>query len=285
VTRRLEIVRPLPALATAVLAVAVAGCGGSSGSPAAPTVAPAKRFALSGFQPSAPVAARTPTTLAFTIDQPSGGALTRYRTGAGPHTGIHLIGVTPDLSTIVHTHPAIGSDGRVSEPITFPSAGRWHLVVDAYTLLDGPSRNFQLTHDVDVSGTASDVAIPPFAPDVKRGDVHVHLDGDGTYQSLQAATMRVTVTVAGKPATFTDWLGAQAHAIFFRKGTFAYFHTHVCRPGDATCQGFGGSVGSSPAPGVMNVAAVFPQSGTWRMFVQFRVGTRIVTAPFTLAVR
>jgi hypothetical protein len=248
-------------------------------------VAPAKKFAIAGFEPAAAVAAGAPTQLAFTIDQPTGGALTRYRTGAGPHTGIHLIGVTPDLSTIVHTHPAIAPDGRVSEAITFPSGGRWHLVVDAYTLLDGPSRNFQLTRDVDVSGAASAAAIPPFVPDVQRGAVRVHLDGDGTHRALQAETMRVRVTIAGKPARFTDWLGAQAHAIFFRKGTYTYFHTHVCRAGDSLCQGFGGSVGSSPAPGVLNVAAVFPEAGTWRMFVQFQVGSRIVTAPFTLEVK
>jgi hypothetical protein len=276
--------RPFPALATVVLVAALTGCGGGASGPAVPTIAPAKKFTISGFEPAASVPAKSPTSLGFTIDQPSGGALTRYKTGAGPHTGIHLIAVTPDLSTIVHTHPAIAPDGHVSEQITFPAGGRWHVVVDAYTNLAGAARNFQLTHDVDVSGPAADAAIPPFAPVVRSGDVVVRLEGAHGLHALQAQTMKVRVTVGGAPAVFTDWLGAEAHAVFFRKGTYAYFHTHVCRAGDTLCQGFSGAVGSSPGPGVMNVAAIFPQTGTWRLFLQFQVGSRVVTAPFTLEV-
>ena len=34
----------------------------------------------------------------------------------------------------------------------------------------------------------------------------------------------------GRPARFTPWFGALAHAIFFRAGSLDYFHTHVCAP-------------------------------------------------------
>ena len=46
-----------------------------------------------------------PAVVAFRIDQPSGEPLTDYRTGSGPHTGVHLIIVRDDLSTIIHHHP------------------------------------------------------------------------------------------------------------------------------------------------------------------------------------
>ena len=75
----------------------LAGCGSSGSGPAIPTITAAKTFRLADFNPTAPVRAGTPTTLSFTVDQPSG-ALTQYRTGPGPHTGIHLIIVRRDLS-------------------------------------------------------------------------------------------------------------------------------------------------------------------------------------------
>src|SRR6266480_2581999 len=79
-----------------------AGCS-SSGSKI--DIKPAKTFKLSGFQPAAAISPGKPTTVAFTLDQPSGSALTAYRTGSGPHTGVHLILVSADLSTIIHRHP------------------------------------------------------------------------------------------------------------------------------------------------------------------------------------
>ena len=46
--------------------------------------------------------------------------------------------------------------------------------------------------------------------------------------------LKITVTdPQGKPAEFTPYYGALAHAIFFREGSLDYFHTHVCAPGDA----------------------------------------------------
>jgi hypothetical protein len=69
------------ALALAVLAVLAAGCGGGGGSPSAPVVAPAKVYHLQGFQPAGSVAAGRPVTVSFTVAQPSGAPLVRYRSG------------------------------------------------------------------------------------------------------------------------------------------------------------------------------------------------------------
>ena len=48
--------------------------------------------------------------------------------------------------------------------------------------------------------------------------------------------LNVSVTdPGGKPATFTPWFGALAHAVFFRQGNLAYFHTHICSPNLPLC--------------------------------------------------
>jgi hypothetical protein len=100
--------------------------------------------------------------------------------------------------------------------------------------------------------------------------------------------MKVRVTAPdGKPAPFTPWFGALAHAIFFHAGNLDYFHTHVCAPGATACTSvFGGSTvsGSSSKPGSLTVGVLLPESGTWRLFLQFRSGGKVLTAPFTLHV-
>ncbi len=98
--------------------------------------------------------------------------------------------------------------------------------------------------------------------------------------------LNVTVTDAGgKPVTFTPWFGAVAHAIFFRQGNLAYFHTHICSPDVPSCSANVAVSGSSTQPGKLKIGMVFPEAGRWRLFLQGQIGDRIVTAPFTLNVR
>src|SRR5436190_21033685 len=103
-------------LAPLLAVVALAGCGGSgSSSPALPTGEAARTYELADFTPRGAVAPGKPVTISFGIRQPDGRMLTNYRRGAGPHTGVHLIVVARDLSTIIHRHPPIGADGRLDE--------------------------------------------------------------------------------------------------------------------------------------------------------------------------
>ena len=101
--------------------------------------------------------AHKPVEVSFHIVLPSGKTLTRFRTGAGPHTGVHLILVRDDLSVIVHRHPKIQPDGTVRQSITFPKPGKYHVLVDVYPIVpDTPQLvNFQLTTERDREGRAS----------------------------------------------------------------------------------------------------------------------------------
>src|SRR6185312_17493490 len=80
-------------LAALLVAVPVlAACGSSSsGAVNQPVIGAAKTFSLGGFEPATTVVPGHPTTVSFTIKQPNGKPLTAYRTGSGPHTGVHLI--------------------------------------------------------------------------------------------------------------------------------------------------------------------------------------------------
>ena len=231
-----------------------------------------------------------PTTVAFTVVQPDGSPLTRYRHGAGPHNGIHLIIVRRDLGVIIHRHPPVGPDGRIVDRITFPSPGPYKVVIDVYPQPTGPASqtNFQLFTNLTVAGKYAPQPLPAFARSTTVDGYRFVINGTPHLKAIDPALLDFTVTGPdGKPATFTPWYGALAHAIFFRKGSLDYFHTHVCAAGVSGCTSILGATkvtGSSTTPGHLKVGVLVPVPGTWRLFLQCRVNGHVVTAPFTLQV-
>jgi hypothetical protein len=277
------------ALILAGVALVATACSSSSSRPANPTIAAARTFQLAGFKPTQAVKPGRPFEIFFRIEKPSGGTLTEYRKGPGPHTGVHLILVRDDLSLLIHRHPPIAADGTVRERLVLPTAGRYRVLVDAYPSLAGPLRNFQLTGNVEAAGSAPALPLPPFQPTQIIDGYHVTLHGAGRIKAVEPTFANVTVTDPnGRPARFNEWYGALAHAIFFRAGSLDYFHTHVCGASTPACtSALGGTrvVGKSTQPGRLTVGILIPVPGKWRLFLQFKPGAHVVTAPFTLTVR
>jgi hypothetical protein len=274
------------------LAAVLSACGSSgSSSPSNPTVAPAKTFKLGAFRPGAAVAAGRPVEISFHIVLPSGKTLTRFKQGAGPHTGVHLIIVRNDLSSIVHRHPHVAPDGTVRQSVTFPAPGSYHVLVDVYPVLpDTPQLvNFQLTETATVSGTAKTVPLPAYRPEVTVGGYHVQIEKTPKITALEPAFVTIRIRDAnGRPPRLELYYGALAHAIFFRAGSLAYFHTHICAPSAPGCASLVGGAalrGSGTSSGLLHVGILLPQAGTWRLFLQFKVKGQIRTAPFTLQVQ
>jgi len=161
------------------------------------------------------------------------------------------------------------------------------MVVDAYPGT-GTQPNFQLFRWVDVAGKASNPPLPPPASTVDAGGYRFHIEGNPKLKAIQAALLTVDVRDAkGRPARFTPYYGALAHAIFFRRGTLDYFHTHVCAPNVPGCTSTlgGAQVRGTARPGRLTVGVLVPAPGVWRLFLQAKVGGRVVTAPFTLTVK
>jgi hypothetical protein len=274
------------AVAVTALALLAAGCGSGGGSPAPPTIAPAREYTLD-WQGPASVAKPGATTLRFAVRTPDGKVLTHFRKGAGPHTGVHLIIVRDDLSLIVHKHPPIPASGRLALRVDLPRAGRYHVLVDVYPAA-GALRNFQLTHDLQVGTGDVRAPLPPYAPDVHADGLTFHVAKLPTLHLAEPASMIVNVTDAkGKPVHFTPFYGALAHAIFFRAGTLDYFHSHICGSDPACTAGFGtpATTGHSTKPGRLELGVLLPATGRWRLFLQVLHGGTLVTAPFTLRVR
>jgi hypothetical protein len=275
------------ALAALAAAGPLAGCGsGASGAITAPHVAPARIFSLGAFEPAGAIHARLPTTMSFTVQMPDGKTLTTYKTGPGPHTGVHLIIVRDDLAYIIHDHPPIPPSGRLSQSVTFPAPGPYRVLVDVYPDIPGGEPNFQLFRKVDVPGAYHPVKLPPFKADEVVDGYHFVMQGRPRLHAIQAAFLHVGVTDPhGRPVHFVPWFGALAHAIFFKAGSLDYFHTHVCAPSAPNCGSLLGATritGRATAPGKLTLGVLLPVSGTWRLFLQLKLGNRVITAPFTL---
>jgi hypothetical protein len=271
-------------------AVALAGCGSSSGGAVtAPVVAPAKVFTLGGFEPSKTVLPGHPTTVSFTVKLPDGKPLTTYKTGPGPHTGVHLIIVRDDLAYIIHDHPPIAPSGLLRQTVTFPAPGPYRVLVDLYPEIPGGEPNFQLFTNVNVAGAYHPIKLPPFKADQVVDGYHFAMQSHPPLHAIQAEFLHLDITDAhGRDVHFVPWFGALAHAIFFHQGSLDYFHTHVCAPSAPNCGSLAGAPrisGRATAPGKLTIGVLLAVPGTWRLFLQMKLDGRIVTAPYTLNVR
>jgi hypothetical protein len=277
-------------LGVVLFAAAFAGCGGGDGDLAGQLEQPpaAKVFALEGFQPSGEISEGHKTDVSFAIEQPSGKPLTAYAQGNGPHTGVHVLYVRDDLSAIIHRHPPVGPDGKIDDQVTFKAPGKYRVVVDAYPST-GVQKNFQLFNWVTVAGKAQAKRLPAFAQTQKVDGYTVSIDGKPDLKAVTASLITINITdPEGRPAKFTPYYGALAHAIFFREGSLDYFHTHVCAPGTQGCTSTLGATqvtGTTEQAGVLKVGVLVPVAGRWRLFVQVRADGHLITAPFTLDVK
>jgi hypothetical protein len=70
------------------------------------------------------------------------------------------------------------------------------------------------------------------------------------------------VTRGGAPVALQDYLGARGHLVALRRGDLAFLHVH-------------------PDEDSLAFEATFPTAGSYRLFLQFKVGGRVHTAAFT----
>ena len=255
--------------------LALAGCGGGDGSGTI-SVGAAKQYAL-----------RQPTKNSLQILQPDGTPLTAFKTGSGPHTGVHVIFVRRDLGAFRHLHPKEHADGSFDVDSAGLPPGPYRVIVDAYPA-SGPQPNFQLFESLTIPGAYTPKALPALERTQVVDGYRFTLHGSPKLRAIEPGFLSFTVTSpSGKPASFSPWFGALAHAIFVRKGTLDYFHTHVCAPGATGCTSvLGGAnvTGKSATPGRLDVGVLVPLGGTWRLFLQTQVDGHVLTVPFTLHV-
>ena len=280
--------------AAALLAGAVAACTAPAGShqpmadmpgmsavPVAPTT-PAPAYAapagtgLAGsvggytFVPSADtVPAGTPSTFTFHITGPDGHAITRYQ----PYQSKLMLGyvIRSDLTGFQYVDAAMRQDGTWSAALPALPAGSYR----AYVTFAAPDAGhgtplvYDLSRPITVPGAASAAPLPaPIASTTVDGYT-VTLAGNPV--PGQSVPLTVTVSQAGRPVeSLNRYLDGYAHLTAFRAGDLARARIR--------------SVGRIAPGGALTAEATIPESGTWRVFVQFDLADAVHTAAFTLTV-
>ncbi|MED1201923.1 hypothetical protein [Heyndrickxia acidicola] len=186
---------------------------------------------------------------------------------------MHLIVVNKDLSYFAHIHPVLHSDGTFTITTSFPEGGDYKLIAEM-TPSGFPDYSIE-SHWIHVQGKTPKQH-PIAADNVTNKTINgikVSISFDQTVKAKKNVNMVFTMHDANtnKPIhTLKPYLGAMGHATAIDKDNKIFLHIH---PLYATGNG----------PGV-TFMTYFPQKGIYKVWGQFNVNGKLVTAPFIVKV-
>lgn len=225
------------------------------------------------YLPSADtVAANSPTGFTFHITGPDDHAVTRYQPYESKLVVFYLI--RSDLTGYREFDPTMRQDGTwtVDLPPLQPGSYRTYVSFAAPDSSAGTPMRYVLSHPLTVPGRSADAPLP--APSLSTAADGYDVTLSGALKAGANVSLAVSVTSGGKPVGYFDrYLDGYAHLTAFRVGDAAFAHL--------LSTGRSGGAGGS---GALTAKALFPESGTWRLFVQFQTAGKLHTAAFTVNV-
>jgi len=250
------------------------GMGGKNGMSGMGPMAGGKglRSAADGYHMTSrltTLAAASHAAYTFTITEPGGAPLTRYATDMTKK--LHFYAIRSDLTGFQHIHPVMAPSGTWTAPLAALTPGRWRLYA-SFIPATGPraGTEFFLSRTITVPGPHAAVPLPPPAVAVTNDGYTITTSGN--LMPGMAMPLRITITRHGRPVTtLQPWLGSYAHLTAIHAGDLAFAHLH---PEGTTHGDHGGPT--------LIFNANLPETGPWRLFLQFRAGGRVHTAPITI---
>ncbi len=214
----------------------------------------------------------TPGELRFAVLGPDGRPVTAFATTPRDPSPLHAVVVRRDAAGFQRLDPGMDADGTWHIPLTLPAPGVWRAYVDM-TPTAGPT--LVLGADLFAPGAFAPFTFPPS----RTADVdgfRLRLDGD----LVPGAPSQVFATVSRDGAGVTDlqpYLGGFGKLVALREGDLAY---------TAAVAGNGAAPAPTDRAGpAVAFTANVPSSGTYRLFLQFRVADVMHTAEFTVPTR
>jgi hypothetical protein len=210
--------------------------------------------------------------LSFVVDRADGSPLTSY---VETHTKeLHLVVVRRDLTTFQHVHPTRAADGTWSVPVDLTAPGSYRVLADFQPR--GLDRSLTLGADLAVDGDVVTDPLPVPATTADAGEGY-RVALTGTPRAGRETELTMTVTQDGSAVTdLQPYLGAFGHLVALRTGDLAYLHVHPSGDHDV-------AEGSTGGPDVA-FRTTFPTAGTYRLFLDVKVGGSVRTAAFTVEV-
>ena len=202
--------------------------------------------------------------LSFRIEDAEGGTVDRF--DRLHQREMHLIVVRRDGEHFQHLHPALGADGTWRVALTLPAAGVYRVFADFSVA--GEQRT--LAADLFAPGSFRPRPFAAGAAVDRVGGYEVRLR-NGPLTAATPSALRFAIGKRGEAVEPEPYLGAKGHLVALREGDLAFLHVHP-------------DTEAAP-PDVIPYSATFPTAGRYRLFLQFKHGGRVRTAPFTVTVR
>jgi hypothetical protein len=218
------------------------------------------------------VPADAASTYSFHITGPSGDTVTRYQPYESKLTVFYL--VRSDLTNYQHADSTMRQDGTwdVFLPALAPGSYRAYVTFAAPDASQGTPLVYVLSRPFTVPGSPANATLPAPTSSTTADGYTVSLSGQ--LRTAASVPLSISVRSGGKPVEdFQRFLDGYAHLTAFRAGDMAF--ARILSTGRVTGDGLAGA---------LTAQALFPESGTWRLFVQFQIGTQIHTAAFTVNV-
>ncbi len=202
---------------------------------------------------------------------------------------MHLVVIRDDFATFAHLHPSFdATDGTFWQPFTKEPNHRYYVYADTTPKGIG-QQVFRFT--LDGSGTVA-TAPPPtgsLASSVAAGAYTVTL---ATTSLAADRPQRINITIlkgAKQADDLGTYLGAAAHCVFINTRSLVYVHVHPTVRGAGMEMNMNSDakmeMSGAPAGPLLEMSVPALPSGLYKLWVQFRGGDRIYTAPFTLRVQ
>ena len=194
---------------------------------------------------------------------------------------LHMILVSNDFKVFLHEHPALRPDGHLLLTQTFPAPGTYLIYTDGL-----PNQlNHQVFRFPIVVGrpSAPSRTLPQTGMGVQAGPYEIDL----STVRLRAGTMSmldVAILKDGKPATdLHPYLGVPAHAVFLNSQDLTYVHVHPMT-GDQMDMSVDPPAmpADGPSPSSMMLHLALREPGVYRLWLQFRGGSQLYVAEFTI---
>ena len=194
---------------------------------------------------------------------------------------LHMIIVSSDFKTFMHEHPVLGPDGHLRMTEQFPAAGRYLVYADG---LPDQMNHQVFRFQVDVGGAQQGArTLTPTGMGVQVGPYEVDLSSVRLHTGMMSM-LDVNILKNGKPATdLHPYLGVPAHAVFLNGQDLSYVHVHPMAMGqmDMSVEPPPMPEGG-PSPSEMMLHIALREAGTYRLWLQFRGGTQLYVAAFTI---
>ncbi|MEY3284227.1 MAG: hypothetical protein RIR86_2240 [Acidobacteriota bacterium] len=236
-----------------------------------------------------PVAGR-PLRLSFAAQNPLGETI---RALEHVHEKpLHLLVVSEDLTEFEHLHPELVAGDRYEVVHQFGESRRYRLYAD-YTPPGGAPQIVAFLLEIAGKGGRSRPRerLTRAGPSAQSmGELRLRLAPQGQLRAGEEIDFRLRIRdrTGGLPAGLEPFLGAWAHFVVIDPAHRHFIHAHPVAEGTAPPAEIPGhlhlAADPGPAPQEVRTMIIFPQPGLYRIWAQFQVAGRLITAPFDVKV-